>query len=279
MYLDDRDAYSEVYQGPPGCLVWLLGLGWALVTVAALVWGEQLGEMVEGLFMPEATSTLTRVSFEGRVEAGSEAYYLTSVVVAGAVLGIAQGLFLWPFFKLAGTLEWIAATVLGRAVRWVIMFVLARELATAVFDREAMGGALFLFVMALLGLVVGLPLGYTQSKVLDRRMHHSTWWIWTYVPGTAGTAILIGLTLYFEWQNYLRDYVTLIAAIITGAVTAIAMMDLMRHPHSDAEWAHLLRLRRPRPAKSTPDTVLGSSLYGSAPQAPGSDQPGHGTTP
>jgi hypothetical protein len=279
MYLDERDAYSEAYLGPPGCIIWLLGLGWALVTIAGFVWGEQLGEAVEALVSPAAASCLQRVSFEGRVEAGSEAYYLATIaggVVAGTVLGIAQGLYLWPFFKLAGTLEWIAATIMGRTVRWVIMFILARELATAVFDREALGGPFFLFAMALLGLVVGLPLGYTQSKVLDRRMHHSTWWVWTYVPGTVGTAILIGLVLYFEWQNYLRDYATLIAAIITGAVTAIAMMDLMRHPHSGAEWVHLLHLRRPRRVGPGPDTVLGSSLYGPSPQAPTGNLPDQG---
>ena len=93
------------------------------------------------------------------------------------------------------------------------------------------------------------------------------------------TAILIALTLYFEWQNYLREYTTLIGAIVTGAVTAIAMMDLMRHPHTGAEWVDLLRWRRARPVTATTDTVLGSTLYGSPQQSSGTDQPGQGTTP
>jgi hypothetical protein len=281
MYRDERDAYTEAYLGPPAWMVWLLGLGWALVTIAGFVWGEQLGDTVVALLAPEPASTLHRVSFEGRVAAGSEVYYLTSIaggVVAGVVLGIVQGLYLLPFFRLAGALEWAAATILGRTVRWVIMFVLAREMATAVFDREALGGPLFLSFMVLLGVVVGLPLGYAQSRVLERRTLHSTWWVWAYVPGTVATAILIGLILYFEWQNYLRDYVTLIAAIITGVVTAIAMMDLMRHPHSTAEWLPLLNLRRPRAQQSAPDTVLGSTLYDPVPQPPSSDRPEQSTT-
>ena len=268
MYESERDAYAE---GGPGCLYWAIALAWVLVTAAGFVLGESLRGMVVDLFTPNASSVPRVLSIEGQVRLGGIQPLqimpeLLGGLAAGVVMAVGQGLVLFPFLKLAGALEWAAATVIGRAISWSAIYVVSQAMVGLVLDKP-MPGVVILFVfMAGIAIIAGLILGYAQALVLRRRVAHPAWWLMANIPGYFAMSVLITFALYIETQNTVRDATTLIVGIVTGISTGIALVELLRHPTHEAEWKDMFRgrVRKERsrlPGEEFQDTVLGSSLY------------------
>jgi hypothetical protein len=279
MYVQERDAYTEEYRGAPGVVFWGIWVVWVVVTYLGFTVGETLGQMEERVFAPQILELPRALSIEGYFGAGGSSNLLAALsggLVAGFVLGIGQGLILFPFLRLAGTIEWVGATTVGMAISWTALYVLSREMSGLVVEKNV-GGVLFLIALLVgIGIIVGLALGYPQGIVLRRRTHHSTWWAWATIPGSALVGLLIAVALYAEVENTVRSYGTGIIALVLGASTGIALMELLRHPTTQAEWMKKLRWRREQPATQE-DTVLGSAYYRSA--GPGSQAPGELSSP
>ncbi len=212
-------------------------LGWFAASMVGYLGGEWLGEAIESVIIgPDATRVL---SLEGRVELAEPFDYLAAGIgglVAGVVLGAAQGLVLLPYLKRQGVLEWIAATTVGRMARWLAIFVVGQQMAELVLDKSFAGGIVLFGLLGGLGIIAGLTLGYAQYLVLRRRVRHSIWWVWVNLPGPFLTAMVVAMTLYIEGHNVVRDCSTPMIAAITAAITGMALNDLLNRPTTHAEW-------------------------------------------
>jgi len=263
MYVQEHDPYTEAYRGAPGVVFWAIWLVWVVVTYIGFTLGETLGQMVERIFAPQMLNLPRAVSLEGYVAAGGPSYLLVALgsgLVAGLVLGIGQGLVLLPFLKLRGTIEWVGATIIGMGIGWVTLYALSRAMSGPVLDRPTGGVLVVIIPLAGVGIIVGLALGYPQGIVLQRRGHHATWWALANIAGPIVVAVLVGSSLYAQVENTIRDSGTSLIALATGAITGIALLELLRHPTMQAEWMERLRWRGEQPAKQA-DTVLGSAYY------------------
>lgn len=189
-----------------GCLTTAIWFGWVAVSMIGYLGGEWLGEAVETFILGPDVPRL--LSIEGRVELAQPLSYLVSAIgglVAGVVLGLAQGLLLLPYLKTRGMVEWVVVTTLGRMVRWVALFVIGQQLVALVVDRTWLGSCVLFGLLVGMGIIAGLALGYAQSRVLRDRVNRSSWWVLANLPGPVFTAIVIGLTLYIEGSNLVRD--------------------------------------------------------------------------
>jgi hypothetical protein len=246
MYVQERDAYYEAHHGAPGYVYWALWLAWLVVNIVAFIVSESLGQGVQTSLFPPDPSSARLLSLEGHVVSDGVVQYGSAVIgglVAGAVLGILQGVVLLPFLKLAGMLEWVLATTVGRAARWIAMYVISRELVGLTLDNHIVGVFVLFSLLIAVGIIAGVTLGYAQNIVLRRRVHHSEWWVLANIPGPVGVGLVIGMTLSIAGENTLRDFSTPLIAIVTAAVTGIALIDLLRHPSEQAEWLGWLRWR------------------------------------
>ncbi|HEY0069264.1 MAG TPA: hypothetical protein VGE04_04765, partial [Chloroflexia bacterium] len=231
MHIAERDAYAEAHRGPSGCALWLVWLAWVLVSFFTFTLGESLGKGVESLLAPEITALPRALSIEQPVEAGGPFNLFASLaggLVAGVVLAVGQGLVLLPFLKVAGALEWVAATTIGRAIGWVAVYGLSKELVKIVLDKDIVGVCLLVVFLGGTGVITGLALGYPQAMILRRRIQHPVWWVFANIPGPFVAAFLISVTLYVEAHNVVRDFSTPIVAAVTAAITGMALMDLLR---------------------------------------------------
>lgn len=210
---------------------------WVVASMIGYLLGEWLGEAIEALIIgPDAPRLL---SVEGRVEMAQPLGYVGSIlggVVAGVVLGAAQGLVLLPYIKMRGMLEWIIATTIGRMARWVALFIISQQLVSLVFDKSFAGSLILFGLLVGAGIIAGLTLGYAQSVVLRRRVERSTWWIWANIPGPVFTALVVGMTLFMEGHNVIRDCTTPMIAAISAGITGIALNELLNRPTKQAEW-------------------------------------------
>src|SRR5207249_9345373 len=169
MYVQERDAYTEAYRGAHGCVFWAIWLVWVAVTYAGFTLGESLGQVEERIFAPQILELPRTLSLEGYIGVGGPSYLpaaLAGGLVAGLVLGIAQGLVLLPFLRLRGTIEWVGATTAGVAIGWAALYALSREMAGLVVDKSGLGPVVLLALLAGVGIIVGLALGYPQAIVL-----------------------------------------------------------------------------------------------------------------
>src|SRR5437868_5620720 len=218
MYIQERDAYYEAYRGAPGYVLWGLWFVWVLVSVAGYLISQSVGQSVQASVFPPDASSFRLLSLDGNFKSGGAMQYVSALaggIVAGIVFGIAQGLFLLPFLKLVGMLEWVAATTVGLAVRWIAMYIISRELVGLTLDQHIVGVCVLFWLMIGIGSIAGVSLGYAQSVVLRRRAWHSEWWVWANIGGPVVTALAIGMGLYIETQNTLRDATTFIIAVIS----------------------------------------------------------------
>ncbi|HVF99193.1 MAG TPA: hypothetical protein VND68_05095 [Chloroflexia bacterium] len=267
MYIAERDAYAEAHRGPSGCAMWLVWLAWVVVSVFTFTLGESLGRAVENLLAPEMMGLRRALSIEQRVAAGGSLNLFASMaggLVAGVVFAVGQGLVLLPFLKVAGALEWVVATTIGRAIGWVAIYGLSKELVRIVLQKDLTGVCLLVVFLGGMGVITGLALGYPQAMILRRRIQHPVWWVFSNIPGPVAAALLISAALYVETSNTVRDFSSLVVAAVTAAVTGMALMDLLRSPTTQAEWLSGSRWRKERSKAPQADTVLGSSLYGAA---------------
>jgi hypothetical protein len=253
MYEMERDAYTEAHRGGSGILYCGLWLLWVVVNIVAFGISESLGEAVEAFIVQAEPATTQLLSLDRTMHVTDWNGYIAAVVggiVAGVVLGAGQGLILAPYLKWKGFLEWLVATTIGRAVRWIALFVIGQQLVGLVADKHIVGACFVLMLLIGMGCIGGGALGYAQSVVLRRRVHHSEWWILANLAGPVAAAILIVLGLYIEDQNVFRYWTNPIMAIITACATGVALVDLLRHPTPHAEWASGLRWRRERTRRS-----------------------------
>jgi hypothetical protein len=223
--------------GPSGSGCLLVAM-WFAASMVGYLAGEWLGEAIESVLLGADAPRL--LSIEGHVELAEPLGYIASGVgglVAGVVLGVAQGLVLLPYFKTTGLLEWVIATTIGRAARWLALLIIAQPMAAMVLDKTYLEACLLLGLLVGIGVIAGLVLGYAQSVVLRRRVHYSGRWVLANLPGPVLMAIVIGLTLYIEGSNLIRDWTGPLAAAITAGLTGIVLMELLRQPTSEAEWS------------------------------------------
>lgn len=264
MFEHERDEYYEAYRGAPGYVFWGLWLLWVIVTFVGFMASQSLSQGVQSLIFAPEPSALRLLSVEGRFFSGGAMQYVSAVIgglVAGGVLGAFQGAFLFPFLKIAGSLQWLLATVVGCVVRWTAVYAISREFVGLALDYQIVGiflmVALFVGVAAIAGLAIGIP----QSMVLRPRANHSEWWVFANIAAPVAVALVICLCLWGLSENVMRDYTTPIIAVLMGAATGITLIDLLRHPSPQAEWWHLLRWRKGPLQPPPDDTVLGSALY------------------
>lgn len=228
MALYHRDEYAEKYRRRPGCL---LGLLWLCATVVGSAIGTPIADWIL-----QGVADETAISL----------YLLASVALSGLAIGIfvggAQALILMRYFKLRGTLEWILATTLGRVVRSVLILVLSFLL----FGSD-MGILPYAILMILVGMLAGLATGYTQRIVLELRVAQAHLWVWANVAAsiltvTVGEFVVTLWALIFPNIFYYRNttlfslWLGIANGLIIGGITGYALMDLIRHPTSRAEW-------------------------------------------
>jgi hypothetical protein len=187
---------------------------------------------------------------------------LIGVLLAGVVLGTAQAIVLVPFLKLDGAIEWIVATTIGRAVGLLALYVVGRETVRLVLDKHIVGVCVLFLILIGTATTAGFALGHAQGIVLRRRVEATGLWLLANMPGPIFTALVLEGALYFEGQNTVRDFATTLIALISGAITGIALVELLNHPTMQAEWSKWIKWRRERPRPPADDTVLGSTLYG-----------------
>lgn len=267
MYDSQRDSSTET---APGCFYWLIWLLWAAVTVVTFLLGESLRQFVVGLINPQAAELPRVLSLEGRIGqtglgALEIAAELAGGLASGLVIAAGQAALLYPFIRMEGALEWVAATTLGRAAAWLAIYIVSQEMVRLVLDKQIAGLCVLFIVLGGVAITAGVALGYAQAIVFRRRVAHPGWWVLANIPGFFMTAVLIMFALYIETENTVREFTTPIVAAITGFSTGIALMELLRQPTYEAEWRDMFRRRaRRRAAKieEVPsDTVLGSSFY------------------
>src|SRR3712207_6362129 len=129
MQVNDYDEYARRYNTPSGCVFWIAWLAWALLTFIGFTLGDVVGKSVEALLSPGMSEAGRALSIAQPVDAGASLNLVAAVpggLVAGLVLAVGQGLVLLPFMRWAGVLEWAGATILGRAIAWVAIYVISK---------------------------------------------------------------------------------------------------------------------------------------------------------
>src|SRR3954469_17812456 len=107
MYDQERDVYADTYQSARGIVYLAIWLVWVVVTYLGFTFGESLGQIEEQIFAPDMLGLPRALSVEGYIGVGGGSHLLVALgsgFMAGLVLGIGQGLVLWPFVRLAGAL-------------------------------------------------------------------------------------------------------------------------------------------------------------------------------
>ena len=261
MYLAERDTYAE---SASGCFYWAVWLAWIVANVAGFFFGEQLRQIVVGIFTPQFMELPRAVSVEGHIANAGTLQIVPEIfggLASGLVIAVAQAAVLFPFLKLAGALEWTAATVIGRTVAWIAIYVVSQEMLRLVLDKQIAGMCILLVLLTGVGAIAGIAVGYAQGVVLRRRVNHPTWWVLANIPAYVAAGALTMFTLYIETENTVRNATTLIIGVIGGAITGIALMEALRQPTQEAEWKRMFRNRKPSKEPPPPDTVLGSAMY------------------
>ncbi|MDQ3930945.1 MAG: hypothetical protein M3328_17600 [Chloroflexota bacterium] len=265
MPTNEYDEYARRYNSPSGCVFWLAWLGWAVATFIAFILGDILGKSVEAMLAPEAAGVPRALSIAQPVDAGASLNLLAAIaggLVAGVVLAVCQCLVLLPFMKRSGILEWAGATILGRTVAWVSIYLISKQLVGLVLDRNMVGVLFLLILLVGTGVIAGLAVGIPQSIVLYRRVQSPARWIGANLSGLVVTGIVNTLILYIQGENVLRDFNTGFAAAITAISTAVALIDMFSQSTSEADWVQKFRPRKAQVEAPRQDTVLGSTLYG-----------------
>jgi hypothetical protein len=268
--LHAQDEYMDSQQNAPSWFFLLIWLGWVIVTIIGYLAGKWLSESMATAVLGNTPATRL-LSIEGVArEAGAIGHTvaLFSGILAGAALGLAQGLFLLPFMKVAGSLEWLLATIIGRTAQWMVIYIIGLAMVGLTVDKAPVGVILLFIMLIVTGVLSGVALGYPQSQVFKRRTRSPGWWIAANIIGSVAVSLVVGMTLFVEAQNTLRDSSTLMLAALTAVATGSALLEILHHPRGAAEWRETLTWDRDeRSGLPVEDTVLGSSQYTRRPEA------------
>lgn len=243
----DRDEYTEAHTRGPGCAFFLAWI--AASTIAAAI-AAVLLPRVEPATMPSIWLYLGWLPIEG--------------TVIGFAVGGMQGFVLVRYLKRKGTLEWVAATTLGRIARSIVIGTIGLAVGGLRFQYDFAGLIGLWLLYAIIGGVAGLVLGLAQAAVLRRRVHNAGWWVLANIGASAFTfmfadllAPLVGITMgpiltsitNMIWKAQGNDLAVAIAFnLVINAATGIALIDILRHPTAHAEWQLPMVKERPLPA-------------------------------
>jgi len=268
--LHAQDEYLDSQQNAPSWVFLLIWFGWVIVTIIGYLVGKWVSESVASALLANTPSTRL-LSIEGVAwEAGALGYVaaLLSGIGAGAALGLAQGLFLTPFLKVAGAIEWLIATIVGRTAQWLAIYIIGLAMVDLTVDKSPVGVLTLFAMLVVTGVLSGVALGYPQSQVFKRRTRSPGWWVASNIIGSVCISLVVGMALFVEAQNTVRDSSTIMVAVLTAAATGSALLEILHHPRGAAEWRDTLTWDRDERAELTSEeTVLGSSLYSRRPES------------
>jgi hypothetical protein len=205
-------------------------------------------------------------------------------------MAVAQAIVLLPYLRIAGALQWIGATMLGRIVRMLVIAMLSSTLLS-VIPTEAPGAlfvgviAVYFGAMALTGGAAGAAIGFAQRFVLEKRVVQAKRWVWINVVSSAVVFIAIAATGFststvrppipddgilnvaVSWSVYAAPLdlglaFDIVVGAAAAAITGFVLVDMLRHPTSQAEWAtrlkneHELLSKDVTEAQSSPEVLL-----------------------
>jgi hypothetical protein len=187
-------------------------LGWGL-------WLSWVGANSVGFAIGDAATAWVLITFtSSAVLAG-----LAGAVFLGGVSGGLQGLVLRR--QLSGAGWWVAASIGGWAVSWMVSVALIQSGVP-----EPVGWAALLAVVAVLG-------GGLQWLVLRRYLLQAGWWVAASVAGWAlGLAVVFGVLAIAGARVSVAAPVAIalligaLAGAVVGAVTGTMLLWLLRHP-------------------------------------------------
>lgn len=199
---------TDEFRRGPGFLFWLSWVVASLVgTILPLAWSEvslSVRDLTAGLVAPP---------------------WDIDLVVSLATLGIAQALVLFPYFKLRGSLEWLAATIVGNLLVLLLTFVgLTYLLAQSSFDST-------IFVVTLFPIVAVIVATLPQWFVLRKRIARAWVWVLTHLG-----LLLMGVILSPILKALPALALNIVLALITGVITGIVLEGLMRDRGPNATW-------------------------------------------
>ena len=227
--LEVRDDYAARQTRNIGCGFWLM---WAISTTVGGFLGQIVAQFAIRLFVPvDAPVIIIMLSL---VPFG---------LLAGAIIGLAQGLVILPYLKPVGLRAWVLASALGGLLRWALLGPVCASLIYAMNTGYVQCNALIPLII--FGGLSGAAFGLPQSFVLSRRVRQTTeleWWAWTLAYAAGGIFYLPFVTLSgltdaaliaagglvadeYAWRSVLAMTINW---LITGILTALPLQDRLR---------------------------------------------------
>ena len=227
--LQDDYAASQQRGLGLGCGFWLI---WTVATTVGGFLGQLIAQYTVRAFLP--ADTPLPVVMLALIPFG---------LVAGAVIGLAQGLVLLRHIKAMGFRDWIIASALGGVLRWALLGPLSSILVFAMNTGFVQCNTLIPLI--LFGALSGAAFGLPQSFVLSRHLRQTTeleWWTWTLANAAGGVFYLpfvtlsglMGAALLAAGGVVTDDYAVraLIAItlnwLITGLITGLPLQERLR---------------------------------------------------
>lgn len=244
--INAHDDYLDSQQNAPSWFFFFIWLGWIIVTIAGYLAGQWLAENTATTLLSGTTTTHVLTIQGSAQEAGIEGYIAAFLggILSGAALGATQGLLLLPFMKVAGTIEWVLATIIGRTTQWMVIYIVGTAMLNMTVDKSFLGTLAFFVMLLLTAVLSGAALGYAQSRVFRTRTRTPGWWVAANIIGSLGAALVVIMTLLITSENLTREYSVLLAAGLTALATASALMEVLHHPRGEAEWRETLTWER-----------------------------------
>lgn len=218
MFTYKRDEYTAKHS--PGLAPGLAALLWVVASTLAAVVVRAVGLPTENANQWDGISSIVQMTVAG--------------ILTALIIGVAQTLVLMPYIGRIGSVKWMVATVIGRTISYVIASsasaaLLAIGLGSARTRYSVLAGCLgFLFLMIVVGAITGAITGFAQSIVLRQYLQRSGHWILANMVASAAS-LFIGF-LFLVDEDY---YGSVITGITAGAITAVALVNLLRHGRSN----------------------------------------------